>query len=53
MYWKRFLPFFGLEQGINGSAHKPTLVQDTDHIVETTYHLSLYLDPFRAYLLPQ
>ena len=32
---------------------KPALVQDTDYMVETTYHLAPYLDPFGAYLMPQ
>ena len=37
----------------DGSAHKPKLVQDTHYMVEKTYQLTPYLDPFRAYLMPQ
>ena len=32
-------------QGIDGSARKPALRQDTEYMVEKTYHLATYLDP--------
>ena len=32
---------------------KPALVQDTDYMVEKTYHLAPYLAIFGAYLTPQ
>ena len=47
-----------LPQGINGSPRKPALVQDTNYMVEKTYHIytiyiAPYLDDFGAYLMPQ
>ena len=32
---------------------KPALVQDTDFMVEKTYHIAPYLGAFGAYLMPQ
>ena len=32
---------------------KPALVQDTDYVVEKTYHLAQYFGAFGAYLMPQ
>ena len=40
-------------QGIDGSARKPTLRQDTGYMVETTYHIAPYLGACGAYLMPQ
>ena len=41
-------------QGIDGSAHKPTLIQDTGYMVEKTYFdIAPYLGAFGAYLMPQ
>ena len=40
-------------QGIDGSAPKPVLVQDSDCMVEKTNHSAPYVDLFGAYLLPQ
>ena len=40
-------------QGMDGSARKPALKQDTDYIVEKTYHIAPYLGAFGAYLMPQ
>ena len=34
-------------------ARKPVLVQDTESMVEKTYHLALYLDCFGVYLMVQ
>ena len=40
--------------GIDGSAHNPALVKDTDYMVgKKTSLLSPYLDIFGAYLMPQ
>ena len=40
-------------QGIDGSAHKPTLRQDTGYMVEKTYlDIAPYLGAFGAYLMP-
>ena len=37
-------------QGIvDGSTHKPALVQDTNYMVEKTYHIAPYLGAFGAY----
>ena len=42
------------KQGIDGSARKPALIQDTGYIVEKTYHyIAPYLVAFGAYLMPQ
>ena len=38
--------------GIDGSARKPALLQDTDYIVEKTWYVVLYLGAFWAYLMP-
>ena len=41
-------------QGIDGSARKPALRQDTCYMVEKTYHgIAPYLGAFGAYLMPQ
>ena len=40
-------------QGIDGSARKPALVQDTNYMVEKAYHIAPYLVAFGAYLMPQ
>ena len=41
-------------QGIDGSASKPTLIQDTGYMVEKTYpDIAPYLVAFGAYLMPQ
>ena len=42
-----------VEQGIDGSASKPTLVKDNNYMVDKTYHISPYLGAFGAYLMPQ
>ena len=43
-----------VSQGIvGGSASKPALVQDTNYMVEKTYHIAPYLGAFGAYLMPQ
>ena len=42
-----------IRQGIDGSARKPTLLQDTDYMVEKNYHIAPYLGAFEAYSLPQ
>ena len=41
------------QQGIDDSARKATLVQDTGYMVEKTYHIAPYLGAFEAYLIPQ
>ena len=38
-----------LEYVIDGSTRKPALGQDTDYMVEKTYNLEPYFDPFEAY----
>ena len=38
---------------VDGSASKPALVQDTNYMVEKTYHIAPYLVAFGAYLMPQ
>ena len=40
-------------KGIDGSARKPQLVQDTEYMVEKTYHIAVYLGAFGACLMPQ
>ena len=40
------------KQGIDGSARKHALVQDTEYMVEKKYHISPYLGAFGAYLMP-
>ena len=40
-------------QGKDSSARKPALVQDTNYMVEKTYHIAHYLDAFGAYVMPQ
>ena len=43
-----------LTQGIDGSARKPALRQDTGYMVEKTYHdIAPYLRAFGAYVMPQ
>ena len=43
-----------IKQGIDGSARKPALIQDTGYMVEKTYHdIAPYLRAFGAYLMPQ
>ena len=39
--------------GIDGSARKPAFVQDTNYMVEKTYHIARYFGAFGAYLMPQ
>ena len=41
------------QQGIDDSARKATLVQDTGYMVEKTYHIAPYLGAFEAYIMPQ
>ena len=61
LFWKsKFRAFAVLSmiqhcsQGIDGSARKPALIQDTGYIVEKTYHeIAPYLGAFGAYLMPQ
>ena len=52
---KRFSLFLtNITQGkVDGSASKPTLVQDTNYMVEKTYHTAPYLGAFEAYIMPQ
>ena len=38
-------------KGIDGSARKPALGQDTGYMVEKTYHIAPYLGAFVAYLM--
>ena len=42
-----------IRQGIDGSARKPALVQDTGYVVEKTDHIAKYLGAFGTYLKPQ
>ena len=43
-----------LQQGIDGSARKPALRQDTGYMVEKTYlDIAPYLGAFGAYVMPQ
>ena len=43
-----------IQQGIvDGSASKAALVQDTNYMVEKTYHIAPYLGVFVPYLMPQ
>ena len=43
-----------MKQGIDGSARKPALRQDTGYMVKKTYHdIAPYLGAFGAYLMPQ
>ena len=35
---------------VDGSASKPALVQDTNYMIEETYHIAQYLGAFGAYL---
>ena len=43
-----------LEQGIvDGYASKSALVQDTNYVVEKTYHIAPYLGAFGPYLMPK
>ena len=44
---------WSLNKGIDGSAHKPVLVQDTEYMVEKTYNIAQYLGAFGAYSMPQ
>ena len=48
-----FFLCFILQQGLDGSARKPALVQDTDYMVEKPYHIAPYLGDFGDYLMPQ
>ena len=42
------------KQGIDGSARKPALRQDTGYMVEKTYlDIAPYLGAFGAYVMPQ
>ena len=38
---------------VDGSASKPSLVLDTNYMVEKTYHIATYLGAFGASLMPQ
>ena len=49
----RIFRMFHVQQGINGSARKRGLLQDTGYMVEKTYHIAPFLDAFGAYLMPQ
>ena len=43
-----------ITQGVvDVSASEPALVQDTNYMVEKTYHIAPYLGAFEAYLMPQ
>ena len=43
-----------ISQGIDGSARKPALLQDTGYMVEKTNNdIAPYLVAFGAYLMPQ
>ena len=42
-----------LLQGIDGSARKPALVQDTNYMVKKSYHVAPYLGAFGVYLMLQ
>ena len=42
-----------ISQGIDSSACKPALIQDTEYMVEKTYHIAPYLGAFWAYLMTQ
>ena len=49
-----WLLYLGYQQGIDGSARKPALRQDTGYMVEKTYHdIAPYLGTFGAYIMPQ
>ena len=50
--WRKPSHDNALLQGIDGSACKPAHVQDIDYMVEKTYHLATYLDPFGVFLMP-
>ena len=44
----RFIRVLGILEyykGIDGSARKPVLVQDSEYMVEKTYHIAPYLGP--------
>ena len=41
------------KQGIDDCARKPALLQDTEYMVEKTYHVTPYLGAFGAYLMPR
>ena len=46
--------FFQLWQGIvDSSASKPALIQDTNYMVEKTFHIAPYLGAFGPYVMPQ
>ena len=47
------LNFETFNKEIDGSAHKPVLMQDTEYLVEKTYHIAPFLGTFGAYLKPQ
>ena len=38
--------YLSIHEGIDGSAHKPTLVQDTEYMDEKTHHIAPYLGAF-------
>ena len=43
-----------IKQGIDGSARKPALRQDTGYMAEKTYHdIAPYLGAIGAYVMPQ
>ena len=41
------------KEGIDGSARKPALLQDTDYMVDKTYKVVPCYGLFGAYLMPQ
>ena len=57
VHWRHVLKFTEVakefKKGIDGSARKPVLRQDTGYMVEKNYHMAPYLGAFEAYLLPQ
>ena len=55
-----FTGLFGIDsflapqyKGIDGSARKTALIQDTEYTLEKTYHIAPYLGTFGAYLMRQ
>ena len=44
---------YSLQGIVDSSASKPTLVKDTNYMVEKTYHIVPYLGAFGAYLMTQ
>ena len=44
---------YSLQGIVDSSASKPTLVKDTNYMVEKTYHIAPYLGAFGPHLMPQ